>query len=299
MTSVTGCLLALALIAVSESAASPENPVFVQLTTEGVGRGSDDAVKLPAPEVPDGLDAAAVRAAIQRIAGPTRRVDDLLRDSVVAPFVMRMGEAEPAPGRPPMRTLDVWFIAHGDFDKLDSEEALRQFGNRLAGESRGDLAEAAGVLDAKQLQARGLSVDDTDDRRERFIHAATPLFDRVLVRATQRVVVTRTDESVLVAGAIDPRFTGDADFPNEWRPLTRLPSGEFEQGDAQPYASAGFYAKLTRLKEPAGAMLVEYRQVYDEPEGWFGGTGLLRSKLPMAVQDGVRRFRRNLRSLGE
>ena len=44
----------------------------------------------------------------------------------------------------------------------------------------------------------------------------------------------------------------------------------------------------------SGAVLVEYHLVFEEPQGWFGGSNLLRSKLPLVCQDGVRKFRRRM-----
>jgi hypothetical protein len=52
--------------------------------------------------------------------------------------------------------------------------------------------------------------------------------------------------------------------------------------------------KATRLAAPAGALFVEYHVVFLEPQGWFRGTNLLRSKLPIVAQDLVRKFRRRM-----
>ena len=50
--------------------------------------------------------------------------------------------------------------------------------------------------------------------------------------------------------------------------------------------------KLTRLADPDGAVFVEYHGVYNEPSGWFPGEeNLLRSKLPLVVQQEVKQFR--------
>jgi hypothetical protein len=49
----------------------------------------------------------------------------------------------------------------------------------------------------------------------------------------------------------------------------------------------------------AGAMLIEYHSVFEQPSGWFGGRDRLRSKLPLAVQDEVRTFRRKLKKAME
>lgn len=282
--------------------AAPSNEVYERLTTTGVCRlGGAECVRLPTPDLPDGLDAAAQAEVLARIAGPNRRVEELLRDSIVAPFVFSMDQRETAPGRRPLRSVDLWFVAHGRLDRLDSEEALQRFGRRLENEAGDAPPSECGFLSAEQLGERGIRAEDAENRRERYVFGGLALFDRVFVRATQHVVVTRAEQSVLVAGAIDPRFTADRQFPNAWQPLVKTAddSGRFrfEKGPARPYESAGFYAKATRLRQPEGALLIEYHLVFDEPEEWFGGANLLRSKLPMAVQDAVRKFRRSLREL--
>jgi hypothetical protein len=54
------------------------------------------------------------------------------------------------------------------------------------------------------------------------------------------------------------------------------------------------------LGQPAGALLVEYHLVYDEPPGWFGKSAdLLRSKLYMKAEDDVRLFRRKVKDASE
>jgi hypothetical protein len=76
--------------------------------------------------------------------------------------------------------------------------------------------------------------------------------------------------------------------------MTRTETGPLQLGSPSPYTAAGFYLKVTRLIEPAGAALIEYHMVFDEPNGWFGGANLLRSKLPLVIQEEVRNFRRRL-----
>ena len=55
---------------------------------------------------------------------------------------------------------------------------------------------------------------------------------------------------------------------------------------------AGMYFKITKLAAPEGALFIEQHVMFAEPAGWFGGANLLRSKLPIAVQDNVRTMRR-------
>ena len=62
--------------------------------------------------------------------------------------------------------------------------------------------------------------------------------------------------------------------------------------EAHPWDGAAFYLKITKLAEPAGALFVEEHVVFAEPTGWFDGANLLRSKLPLVIQNNVRTMRR-------
>jgi len=280
------------------SDAVTENAVFELLVEQGLPAPNGERVKLPRPWLPDGLDATGQRAALKRMAGPNRSLDQLLRNSVVAPFVFKMANVETAQGGDTtMRRVDIWFVAYGDLDKLAERKALDQMAESLRMRSPGDLPQRQGVLDEQEMRSRGLFVPDTENRKQRFAYATVALFDRVLLSATQRVVLTRGEDSLLVAGMIDPRLTNDSEYPNQWRPVERNASGTFKLGPSQPYTAAAFYVKVTPLKEPAGALVIECHQVFDEPRAWFGGRNLLRSKLPILVQDAVRKFRRKLREL--
>src|SRR5207253_10208513 len=87
-------------------------------------------------------------------------------------------------------------------------------------------------------------------KHEKFGHVTFDFLDRVRIRATGRAIWSRTAESVVAAVELDPRFRGDAEFPGEWRPLTKEPGG-VKVGPPHPYAGAGLYLKVTRLAEPA------------------------------------------------
>ena len=124
------------------------------------------------------------------------------------------------------------------------------------------------------------------------------LFNRVRICATMQAIQTRSADSLVLAAMLDPRFAADEQFPNCWRPISRDDNGRQHIGAAQPYRTAGWYCKATQLHEPAGALFVEFHVLFDEPVGWFNGANLLRSKLPMVVQEGVRKFRRRARARG-
>jgi hypothetical protein len=120
------------------------------------------------------------------------------------------------------------------------------------------------------------------------------LFERVQVSATRFSMLTRGKNSVLAAGKIDPRFDKDVDYPNEWRQLVRDAQANIKPGRAHPFTHAGGYAKITRLKDTADAVFIEFHLIYEEPYGWFDGINLVRQKIPVMVQEKIRTFRRKL-----
>jgi hypothetical protein len=130
---------------------------------------------------------------------------------------------------------------------------------------------------------------------ERYGYSLFELMDKAYLSIASRSVQTRHGGSILMAGYIDPRFVDDAKFPDQWQPIARNAVGLPVLGKASIYTGAGGYMKVTELKEPAGALFIEGHMVYNEPQGWFNGAPLLRSKLPIMAKDNVVTFRKKLR----
>lgn len=278
----------------SASADEPAvNDVLVELIERGVPIGPSARITLPSPTMPDGLDAAARQAALESIADAVRPLPRLLRESVVAPFVLKI-EKEEVPGRDsPARRIDLWFIAYGSLESLKDEEFLKDMAQVAESSGSNQVPSESVFLEPEDLAKRDLFVRDD---LEKYFHTSFGLFDRVQIGATRRAMITITDESILVAAKLDPRFLDDEELPNRWRKVSRDELGQLEFGPSHPYTGAGFYVKVTQLKKPDGALFIEYHQVFDEPKDWFNGANLLRSKLPLIVQDGVRKFRRKLKN---
>jgi hypothetical protein len=260
-----------------------ENAVFKTLLNPGLDVGGGFKAKLPAPTMPDGLDAAGQKAAIAALIKGEYNYDQFTRKSVVAPQLLKLRDVNPSDPKAPARGVDFWFLAYGDLKALEDEKFL----DRLVNAGKG------------QGEGKGLKKDDlskrkimpADEKRETYGHIAFDFLEKVHLKATGRVVWTRTDESVVVAGEIDPRFRGDTEFPNQWQSIIKE-GGMSKLGPATPWSEAGFYLKITRLAEPAGALFIEQHVVFAEPTGWFDGANLLRSKLPLVVQSNVRSMRK-------
>src|SRR5438067_10666184 len=65
------------------------NPIYKALLADGFRTGGT-AVPFAPPVLRDGQGADAQRAAIDAVAGSKAKAEDLLRDSVTAPFVLKV-----------------------------------------------------------------------------------------------------------------------------------------------------------------------------------------------------------------
>jgi hypothetical protein len=282
---MTPLLLALSL----SCAADPHeaiNPLYRELRTEGVAVSAKERVPLPAPVMPDGLDAKAQRKVIEQVAAGDYDPDELARRSVVTPFVLRIRDVKSSDPKNPVRGVDLYYVAYGSLD-VSLDEA---FAEKLMSDSKQE--GKAKSLTPEDLAKRKIDFKPDEKKRESYGHVEFEFLERVEIRATGRSFWTRTDESFLSAMRLDPRFVGDPEFPNQWRSIDRVDPKK--RGPAQPYAGSGHYLKVTRLHEPKGALFVEFHVVFVEPYGWFDGANLLRSKLPPVAQSVVRSMRREL-----
>lgn len=289
---ITMLTLMLASLAATPAA---ENPVFNELLERGVIMSDGTALKLKPPILPDGLNAAEQRAAIAKVADARAPVHELLAKTAMAPVVTKVRTANASEGEgPAVRTVDVWFVAHGDWNTLNSKEFADSIIAAEGNKSKRSIVTKSGFLTDDEIQKRKLAAKITDGHEERFLYTTFSLFELVQVSATRFSVVTKDGNTVLAAGKLDSRFDKDADYPNQWRPLVRDVQAEVKPGPAHRFSHAGGYAKITRLKEPANAVFVECHLVYEEPYAWFEGANLVQQKLPVMVREKVRAFRRKL-----
>jgi len=264
------------------------NPVYHALLTEGVEVGSQSA-ELPSPAMPDGLSALKQQEAIEEVIGRAYSLDLFTRNSIVAPQIIRMDDA-PIPstgGR--LRRLDVYFIAYGDLETL----AKKDFLEGLLGGEESEQGEGQ-ALSSDELAKRGIRIAPDATDHEGYGFGAFELLNKVKISGTVHSYWSKTDDSIVAAAKLDPRFVEDPEFPNRWQPIERTSTGTEQLGAPHPYQGSGEYLKITRLASPQGALFVELHAVYVEPEGWFGGTNLLTSKIPAVAQNQVRAVRRAL-----
>ena len=280
-------LLALTVAADPKAAHVDHNPLYKELLDPGLTVGPDTRARFPAPTMADGLTPAQQAAVIKTLIAADYEVEEFTRKSVVAPQLLKVRNITPSDPKAPARGFDVWFVGYGNFDATEDEK----FVDRVVNAGREGNDGKGRELTRDELGRRKIVLSAEDAKRERLATFHGDFLEKVRIQGVGRVVWSKTAESVVVAGVIDPRFGEDAEFPNRWRSIIK-DAGEVKFGDPHPYSGAGFYMKVTKLTEPAGAMFFELHVVFAEPNGWFDGAPLLRAKLPIAVQTTVRAMRR-------
>ena len=264
-----------------------DNPVFRELRNEGIKTRDGQSHVLPEPMLADGLTAEEQTTVIEAaLAG--KPLENYVRKSVMAPHVCLLTDRAKTKDYA-IRQVDYWFIAYSDWQNISADDFS-------ATTDATDDTTTTEITNA-ELTTRSIPLPATPTDqilREGFGHVRYRLLNKVEVAATGRAIVTRQPESILAAGLVDPRFSGDDKYPNEWRPLTRNDVGKLEVGTPQPYDGGAGYVKATRLKSYDEAIFVEGHLFLIEPYAWFRGRNQLRGKLPAIIQSQIRDVRRAL-----
>lgn len=262
-----------------------ENALYKALLDPGLVVGPNQRVKLPAPLMPDGLKAAEQKAVITKLIGDDYDFEAFTRKSGVAPNILRIREADNSDPKSPARGLDTYFVAYVDLKAFDDERFLERSLN--IGKGEGGKAKS---ITKDDLVKRGIDSKALEAKKEGFAYIEFDFLEKVRLRVAGHGMATKTGESIVAGAEVDSRFRGDKEFPNEWQSIVK-DGGETKLSPPQAYGGSGMYVKITKLQEPAGAVFVEQHIVYAEPQGWFDGANLLRSKLPPVMTINVRRMR--------
>ena len=247
-------------------------------------------VVLPRPRLTDGQDEAAQRTALREVVSSDRALEDLLRDSVTAPYVIKVRDQK-ATGAT-IRIADVWFVVYADLKQVDfGQEAAR------TDEKESEVANMwfqTRLLKDDDVRKAGVKPPQTTaGQNSWYSHVHARLLDRIDFEATNQVVATQSPESMVVASRTDPAFDKVPALANAWKPLSRDDPKKSAE-PAKPYEGGLSYAKISRLKFKPGAILVEMHMAFVEPDGWFEGNPILRSKFSVIAQDQIRSLRREL-----
>jgi hypothetical protein len=282
----------LAVCVASQAKVEPahaRNQVFVRVLDHGL-EVPGQTIKLPPPRLVDGQPADAQRAALREIAGSDRAVDDLLRQSVTAPYIIKVHDAKASGAT--IRMADLWFVVYGDLKQVDPEREAARTDHKEV--ETANMWFQSRILKADELRGAGItSVDSATPKNTWYAHIHAKLLDRIEFEVTNEVTASQSPESIVIASGTDPAFAKAGSIANGWNPLTT--GGSRADGSAkQPYAGGINYVKTSRCLLKPGALLVEMHMAFVEPDGWFQGAPILRSKFSVVAQDQVRALRREL-----
>lgn len=287
---MSNAIFAVLLVFVGDSKAIPEpghqqNAVYADLMRADLKLGGAEA-SLPPPILHDGMSANEQKAAILKVAGSEELRDQLLRDSVTAPFILRSHDS--STGDAIFRHVDLWFVVRGDLDKLEP--------NHLVGEASGRKVEVGNMqfetrrLNPGEIRNKELLERDGREISNWFVLVKGRLLGRIGFEVADEAAASRAEESMVVASRASSAFSEDGSSSNRWWTISK----DGKTGPDQPFAGGLCYAKVSRLKAPEGALLVEIHSIFSEPRGWFHGEPILRSKFSLIAQDQIRKLRREL-----
>jgi len=286
-----GALAALASFEPARTGArDPKNPLFEELINVGLPIPEGPTVKLPPPLLKPGQPLPGDLSEVLEKAAGRVPVELFLRRSVTAPFALKISSVEKGTDERCGQLVSLSFVVYGKLEALGETDYIKQL---LTGKDRP--GNQTTVLSQKELSTRGVQLLNSPKLKEQLGTLSLTLLDKVQIDGVTRTIEVKLPHAIVSATRLDERFNNDKEYPNRWRSVKRLVDEDQDRlGPPHPYSGLGGYVVVTELPEPKGALLLEMQYLLHEPPDWFGGPNLLRSKLPIAIQDNVRSFRRKL-----
>ncbi|WP_404307386.1 hypothetical protein [Neorhodopirellula lusitana] len=296
----------------SKPASTSDADLLSEMVTVGVVLTPQKRFVLPQPDFVSvtgtPVPTAQAKQILAKISG--RHGDRFTRDSIVAPIAVNTDSIPDEAGNRIGHFIDVTFVVHQSIAAIRKSEAVDQFKTSADGTQSIEFAEDDGADDFEKNKSRTLAPAELeafgvklDDKSESLAHLQLALLGKVVIRGVARarrsVWPENADDSpIILTWILDDRFNSDAptedSVANQWRAIERTQVGEKQLGPPQPYAGLGGYVAITPVPEHPESSIVQIRFVLHEPKDWFSGRNLLRSKLPILVQDRVRNLRREL-----
>lgn len=279
------------------SAAGPaadRSDLFRRLIGEGISVTPRRTVALAPPVFRPDASSDDRRAQLRELASP-HAWQRFRRDSVVAPVAIDLEYLRDPDGSRVGHRVGVAFVVHADLETLRDRDAMgKLFGGQREAAEESDAYRGA-AISGETLRELGIEFEPD---RETFGWVELTLLERIILHGVIRSQRSESPDRLTVCWILDERFTDasieEPRYRNWWLKLRRDELGRERRGQRRAYAGAGGYITAARLPELPGASLVEARLVVHEPPQWFGGSNLLRSKLPLVIQESVRTFRRQL-----
>lgn len=241
----------------------------------------------------DAMTAQEQQKAIGTILG-NLEPDRFFNQSIVSPFVFQLEPISKLADGGNRQRLDVYFVAYGKLADIDPKKMMEDLTGPETSKTPG-LPDVSRALTETEMNERGLAFGDQPDGSGRsFGILGANILDKVFVTGITGTRYQKTDDSIELYLELAPTLVEDPAFPARWHSISRADDGSFQLSSGNPYGDLSAMIKATKLADVDDAVFIEVHVVYAEPQGWFEGRNLLRSKLPPLLQDVVRKFRRKL-----
>ncbi len=274
--------------------------LYRQLTERGLELPPATTVLVPAPALQPPQTPAEQKAVLEKIAGK-QGWEKFTRDSIYAPVTIDIKYILDTKGTRIGHNIHTAFIAYAPFATLRNEELMKEiFGASVEEKRAGDVdtnAELEGAFNAPAvasdvLQSLGITINHPNTEQYRTVEL--PFLNQVKVRGTVRIEKREGPNWVQVLWMVDPRFSELEPYKATWTKVARTEVGEAMATEPRPYSGCGGYLAITELDPATQQLLIESRMILHEPVDWFAGSNFLRAKLPPALQENARSFRRRL-----
>ena len=194
--------MVMAMMGLSDEAAriEPEharNAVYLGVLRDGL-TANGVTVKLPEPRLRDDQAPEVQRTALREVAGSDQRLDELVRNSVTAPYIIKVHDVKA--GDATIRVIDLWFVVYGDIAEIDPANEANKADEKEV--EAGNMVMRTRLLKPEDIRAAGIAPPSRPEGPGPgtwYAHIHGRLLDRIEFDVTNQVMATRSKDSIVVA----------------------------------------------------------------------------------------------------
>lgn len=283
-------LLRVAAIAIMLSSVGRSQTLLAELTNVGVEFREGVKVVLPTPTLAGELNAEQLEQARSQLAG-NDGWDKFTRDSVVAPVTIKLEYVTDKEGTRVGHNVHSAFVVHAKLESLADKVLMQQiFGKPDSKDASGMKVVELSEAEMKEAGVEVLTADEKTATNVTYSHVEFTLLEKIRLKGVMRIERLATPGSTTICWMLDQQFKSNDSLRGTWAKI-----GD-EASEPKPYAGWAGYMNVTRVNESPETLLIESRMLLHELPEWFSASNFVRSKLPLAIQEGARNFRRKLKS---
>lgn len=273
-------LLSIATLNDGSHALGQPPSLFETLTRAGVDVVPNVHLQLPQPYLQSNLEVEAQQSILQEIS-TSQGYDRFIRNSVVSPVSIAITGVQDAGENRVGHLIRSAFVLFRTIEQLNQEQEGKELFQSFQAQGEGKCE----VISSESLQEHGFA---SANPSEKTIYLELPLLEKVQIQCVVRIERTELPDGWRYAWHIDPSLQKMAPYRTGWRFLR----SDSLEPDMHPYVGCLGYVQVLSLKGIPNAVLIESTTAMLESPEWFAASNQLRSKLPIAIQESVRSFRK-------